>query len=129
MRTPVSIVIALLCLVLAGVIVARSMSSPPARSGAQPTWHYAVDTGELTVAPHDPAAVTARVFGCGGCDETQRFVGFLEKVEGEDNRFVAAAPEAGGSVQWIPAVSPQASTVTDITQRCENNQTPRACYP
>lgn len=128
MRTPLLIVLALCCLVVAAVFAVRSMSTTPARTGAQPVWHYAVDTGALTVAPHDPAAITARVFGCGGCDEAQRFVGFIEKVDSEDQRFVAATPDASDPVQWIPAESPQASAVTTVSQRCED-ATPRACYP
>lgn len=128
MRKPLLIVLALGCLIAAGVVAVRTMSTKPARSGAQPVWQYAADTGELAIAPYDPAAITARVFGCGGCDEAQRFVGFLEKVEPEDKRFVAAPPEVGETPQWLPAEMPQASDITNVSQRCEN-ATPRACYP
>ena len=85
------IVIALLAVAL--VIIYQVMKSSPPKA-----WYFDTGNGQLFAAAHEPSAapsgkeaVRAYVFGCGGCDQAQRKVGYIERVTEAGRRATGTA--------------------------------------
>lgn len=128
-------------------------------------YFYDLTSGSLIVVEPDALApipspggsgwaVHAYVFGCGACDEANRFIGYLSRysdaakeailatpqierlqvmsiggsTQVDQGTEVAALPDAGTEPKWIGADQPQAyQLMTTPSQKCP--QQIRRCFP
>jgi hypothetical protein len=98
------------------------------------------ESGET--ADGESAGVRARVYGCGGCDESKQFVAFLEKYTPEaieamsdDNPdhikamqgLVVAHPDR---LEWVNPNGGEARQIkVDAAARCPDGVRAKPCYP
>ncbi len=163
------VVLVVVAVIAVGYSIKTVMSGQgPPRGAALPTsvWYYDLATGELfaeepgqappIMAPSgEKTGVLAKVYTCGQCTESERFVLSLEKYTEQgaallaqaassspeeaaklqmqigQARLVAAVPSAPGQdVRWLPAVSPMGNAVAlePIVKRCDGEPA-KTCNP
>lgn len=146
-KPAVGVVIAVVCLVLAGVVVLR----PGGASANHTHWVYDLETGDL-IASADQGpfpitldnghqAVRAMVYACGSC-ENDHFVGMLERMPeaSQQAQRQAAGPGAappvteiavpieGKPLQWVVVGSPQSASISNYARsRCAGDDRPVIC--
>lgn len=152
----------LIAAALIAVAVVITMRSGSAADAPRQAWFYDVQTGQLFAAaaseippvdaPSGPGnGVAAFVFGCGSCNEADRFINHLltytekarqtmAQLDTHDmttqvdlidagTRVAPPPDEPGAEPQWIPKTSPQGADLIDAApSRCTGAKVQR-CVP
>lgn len=163
-RPAAGVVVVILALAIAVVMIVRSFQ-PRGVQLANQVYYFDLGSGDLFPAPTSMypidgpqggtgKGVRASVFSCGGCDASQRVVGYLttytEEAIGvlknppsaeqdptgvlvstarERGELIALPPAAGQPAQWLPRNSPQGRAIAQQYDQLCDGQPARACLP
>lgn len=106
-----------------------AMGAAPAGSGR--SYYYDLDNGEITASEvaRDDRSVKAVIFGCGSCEKSAQFVGWIERITGTTAEL-AAVPQSGQPPRWVSITSDEGLQVMGaVDGKCAEGIIAELCEP